>query len=1231
MSDRLAQLLDLLSAPDLEMTSYELADVCWLLLNQPSLQDPIANADQTGNGSGSQGNRNSSVGTGESTDLGTSEVGNSPLSNPLAPTSKPAGQLTPQLKSSETFRGDRENLTLKITDPSALGNTPLKFAQAMRSLLQKVPAVNRPATLDESLTAEESAAANGLVNPVFRPELEPWLELALVVDTNPSMSVWYRTAEDFFRLLKSYGIFRDVRGWRLVCEGETLGLHPRLGRHNQRQTDPKELKDSTGRRMTLIVSDCAAPYWRDERMFEVLKSWSQSGPLAVVQMLPEWMWLKSGLGQGAKVLFRSQEMGGGNQRLRLSEVLVWESVFQLPDRDRVNVPVISLDEDSLRDWSNVTVGRYGAQVAGFVLARDFDDDDDPVAVSSQKRSPEERVARFKNRSSLLAQELAALLAGVPTLFLPVVRLIQKEMLGESGPVQVAEVFLGGILKVWQPHPDADRVLYDFVDPQVRKILQRSTARSRTVQVFERVSKYIAEKLGISLKDFVAELKTKPTELNQDHAGVIQPFAEISAQILETLGGEYARFARDELLAAGLQKSQIFGENRGNVLKDKIAQNYRPVKYLSDRESREQTFKIAWKDSEITCIYSDKKIRVESEAEDFFDACTRLQFVIERLWPRQYRHARNEGELGRDLHNMFPIFKRANHDRGYAIFTECLPDSVIRWIDPDYHYEEDPPLQGNLGDFSKLGENGFEPRDAVKGLVARGMFYFFTLYGNEQGVNQGYFEQQKDVLYRWHLQYPPTPEEVERNKKIRQQQGNDNPFVIDPSLVERIYFVAVPPLQEFEFETAAIEEIQKAPPANTLQSQFRELGELLAEKDWDSAFQLTESIIAQAANVDSLEERPLSDAEMAALPAEIFIELNRVWGEATNGYLSGGLIRDLWTSLGQRAGLLAVRQTLFNFLREYDEKLGVLFLERPLSVLVSEPFVRKIEQHRISGQLIQYEFETVTVNNLGEEITRQEHHAQYYPEFLAEDSWLEMVSIPPGKFQMGSPEDEPASKDTERPQHEVVLTEGFFISKYPITQAQWKAVAELPIVEREIESKPSSFKGGNRPVEGVTWYDAVEFCQRLSQLTGRRYRLPSEAQWEYACRAGTSTPFYFGETLTEQLARYDSASTYGSETPGQSVQETIEVGSYPPNAFGLCDMHGNVYEWCADHWHDSYEGAPTENTVWTTDYSEQSRVLRGGSWVNLPGYCRSARRDYVPPGGRLNPFGFRVMSEPGRTL
>ena len=268
------------------------------------------------------------------------------------------------------------------------------------------------------------------------------------------------------------------------------------------------------------------------------------------------------------------------------------------------------------------------------------------------------------------------------------------------------------------------------------------------------------------------------------------------------------------------------------------------------------------------------------------------------------------------------------------------------------------------------------------------------------------------------------------------------------------------------------------------------------------------------------------------------------------------------------------------------------------------------------------------------INKRKGQNQCFDENLGEGLTLRMMQIPGGTFTMGSPENELERTKNEGPQHTVTVP-GFFMGKYPVTQAQWRFVAGLEQVNRELEPDPSSFKGDNHPVEQVSWYEAVGFCDRLSQLKGRDYRLPTEAEWEYACRAGTETPFHFGDTITTDLANYQGTDdervgrnrkgTYGLGPKGEYRQETTPVDYFNlANAFGLVDMHGNVYEWCQDHWHDSYIGAPKDGSAWLTENEGARRINRGGSFYALPECCRSAFRDNDLPDDRFSEIGFRIV-------
>ena len=220
-------------------------------------------------------------------------------------------------------------------------------------------------------------------------------------------------------------------------------------------------------------------------------------------------------------------------------------------------------------------------------------------------------------------------------------------------------------------------------------------------------------------------------------------------------------------------------------------------------------------------------------------------------------------------------------------------------------------------------------------------------------------------------------------------------------------------------------------------------------------------------------------------------------------------------------------------------------------------------------------------------------------------------IPPGAFMMGGTE-----YDDEKPVHRVTLTRGFFLGVHPVTQAQWKAV---------LGTEPSHFQGSNKPVENVSWDECREFCQKLTGHLGGRVavRLPSEAEWEWACRGGTTTHFHFGDVPGADRMNYDGTQTWNGSRKGKNRKKTTEVGSFPPNAWGLYDMHGNVWEWCQDVY-TAYPGEDqTDPCITDKESDDISRVLRGGSWYNGPQYCRAALRYWNAPEYRDNFIGFRV--------
>ena len=282
-----------------------------------------------------------------------------------------------------------------------------------------------------------------------------------------------------------------------------------------------------------------------------------------------------------------------------------------------------------------------------------------------------------------------------------------------------------------------------------------------------------------------------------------------------------------------------------------------------------------------------------------------------------------------------------------------------------------------------------------------------------------------------------------------------------------------------------------------------------------------------------------------------------------------------------------------------------------------PAERKATSHR-GVALRAFAFETVTLDAGGRETGRRRGRTRQFAERLGKRAILQMVQIPGGTFTMGAPANEAGSRDSERPQH-VVTVPPFYLGRYPVTIGQWRAV--MGVLPPGMKTLGKEFRAsGRQPVMRVSCDDAEAFCSELSRKTRRDYRLPAEAEWEYACRAGTITPFAFGEAITRDVVSHDGEMQ--RLAGGNPV--TVPVGSLGvANGFGLFDMHGNVWEWCRDSWHRDYQGAPIDGSAWRSD--ERTRVLRGGSWYSPAKLCRAASRALGRETNsvRSREIGFRV--------
>jgi formylglycine-generating enzyme required for sulfatase activity len=227
----------------------------------------------------------------------------------------------------------------------------------------------------------------------------------------------------------------------------------------------------------------------------------------------------------------------------------------------------------------------------------------------------------------------------------------------------------------------------------------------------------------------------------------------------------------------------------------------------------------------------------------------------------------------------------------------------------------------------------------------------------------------------------------------------------------------------------------------------------------------------------------------------------------------------------------------------------------------------------------------------------------------------VIFIPAGEFDMGSPMDEP-KRDDDEAQHHIKLTKPFYMGKFEVTQLQYRVI---------VNDNPSKFGGDKLPVDNVNWYEACRFLKKLSDKMGMKFRLPTEAEWEYACRAGTTTAFNTGTTIDSDFANYDARKPYADGIIGKYLDRTTNVGSYPPNAFGLYDMHGNVWEWCSDIYdNDYYKVTPLVDPKGPQKAEGGDRVMRGGAWNEYAYKCRSADRNNRDEKANQPIIGFRVV-------
>ena len=1161
-----------------------------------------------------------------------------PIETPLPPERKRSEKLHPP--SSSTYQGQTvsslkgKTLPLRHIDPPSL-RKPLKFAKALRPLMRRVES-GRKTILDEVETVQRTAEETICI-PILKSEPEPWLDLALVIDDNSSMVLWKHLIKDLKQLLEHYGIFREVRTWGLTTDNQgKIAIRTKFSQQEQFKT-PQELTDPTGRRLILIVSDCVAPMWFDGTLLSPLQDWTKHQPLALIQILPDKLWLRSGLRMGAAVKLGNLISGAANRNLSIHELLIWKD-FDLQQGSKI--PVLTLDPELAGRWSDFLVGKHDQIMPGFIFPTESDFWLPPQLPQSQisQLNAEQRIERFRRISSPTGRKLAGLVAAAPVITLPVVRLIQQLLLPESSPVHVAEVFLGGILKslsdiTTDTNPNV--IIFDVVQDDIRDILLKDAPFNDSQYIFEVISDFIERQLEKTLRECVALLKMPL----KDGTEVITPekaYAQIALKVLQGLGGTYAQWAKEILENPEPEPKPI--SHPLETFEAEVATIV--FEQETPKSKNYYQYYLACGQNESDAITTQSAILLIGGSEANTggeDAATR--WFLSRSQGGNYlilRHGSTGGQADWICDNYNSLISSAAE---LAINSRESADSleVVKYIlDADALFIPADDQNAYLDTWE-----GTSVQDAMNHLINEKKIPVAGTGGGVAIFGEYYYAPDHNYLLSSEILNDPFHPNTNGFNR-----GNFLQFSIlrntiidvhlDLSLISETKYGRL-----FGFLARIVDENGLPGYAIGLEE-----GVFVAIDDKGMAT-VFGSGDEQGANAYFLQAQETPERIVPGQPL--------IWdrdGKAVKVYKISGTksgngrfdLNDWSTASGG--------EWQYWYTTEGESGFTVTTIES-------------------RSDLFSFTFETPTVKRRGQIIKTTTYARLCFTETLTNNLILEMVAIPGGTFTMGSPETEKDSYDDERPQREVNLSP-FFMGKYPITQAQWKAIASRTDfkVNIDLEEDPSDFKDPYqkdqetierwlRPVENVNWYEAVEFCQRLSKLTGRDYQLPSEAQWEYACRAMTEPlnlennesypPFYFGETITDKLANYNASNTYAEEPQGEYREETTPVGQFPANAFGLYDMHGNVWEWCADDWHDNYQGAPTDGSPWRdveeSDnlnqenqlYSSKKKknnsnsVLRGGSFLFEPGDCRSAFRYCFDKSGlECNDGGLRVVCVFGRT-
>jgi formylglycine-generating enzyme required for sulfatase activity len=1184
---------------------------------------------------------------------------------------------------------------------------PLQILQALRPLLRRRPHPHWR-VLDEERSAAKSAEM-GLAWPVFRPRRVPMVALRLVLDGGLSMAVWEPLAQELQRVLASSQAFHRVDLQRLTP--------PHLPTH-QPATGAND-----GTTVILLLSDTAGRHWWDGSILPWLQTMANQQPLVVLHTLPLRYWESTALQRAPALTLKNCEPLAANNRYQPLLPLrdPWDdpgSTDSLPPAGGTCLPVISLDRRELGPWAALVMGEAWARCAGRVLPvaepqlLGRDEQPTPATTEINDEEAERLWQEFAQRASPEARELMLSMAASLFLTLPVLRLLQAVVAPQAfAPQPLAEVLVSGLVRRLPGQETVaatpDRLQFELV-PALRRLLEPRLSPQRRRQVLAAVTDLLErhwDRQG-SGSSFRALLLGPKEVLERDQPDLFH-IANVTAAMLDQLPGRQFRELASQLRgrkpvapAPVWPASMVFSDLEYESAQLLPIPESEAISFGTARYLEQELRLINYETASLTRVVKlNNRGKTRPSALDVFTDREELIAAFER----------NLAHKKPEEHRVLVFYG----DGGIGKTT------LLQKLEQLHRQRCPQALMGRLD----LAGADTTPPDLLlyrlRRLFPTIPFPSFSLalaeYGRRFHPEQVYGSDRKELLQG----AGPYADVLAGGLEVLGQLSGVGLAVstmkaaatAQRQLSDWVQRRAEPWLQRSQ---SLSEEQMLAQLPLQWAKDFRQALSSQLDQGWDDAITYNGPLPMIALDTyETLWHSGMGKSGRRREPRERWlVDLVSELPEVL--WVIGGRDRLSWEEGYDQAWSEACEQHLIGQLSDEDArsflaKRGIkepAIVEKILDKAAGVPFYLELETQlydktpadertpEVFGGSQQGQIDRLLTSPVASEratlmliptveIHRSKATAWAFHESLQRDVRspgatveaavplsLTFVEIPAGIFLMGSPPEEPERLDDEGPQHEVKLA-SFFMSQTPITQAQWREVAqwqERPGErwERELDPEPSFFQprrnpkarsfddarfsllkgetdSEQRPVENVNWLDAIEFCSRLSQRTGRTYTLPSEAQWEYACRAGTTTAFHFGATIMPELANYNGNYVYAEGSKGEYRKQTTPVGIFPANAWGLHEMHGNVLEWCLDPWHDSYKGAPADGTAWLntaesnnkqtiekgnkSDSEQQQKLLRGGSWYDDPRNCRSASRDHYRPDNASVDVGFRVVCLP----